>query len=682
MKPNQFSKFLVQTMFPRSFRHALAAPALVLSFASVQAGAPATPTAPVEETPASNWIGFTVGGAFVSGNDAGMRQRTQTNGDFYGGIDSLQFTQKLNDSTTLTLDGHALPGLEDYEFNLNLEKTDVGFIKAGYKEYRTWYDGSGGFNPYGTPANRWVVPYDDELALDRGEIYFEAGLRLPNVPNITFGYQHLWRDGTKDSTMWGRTNVANVPSFYNIDETRDIFKLDVEHTLGNTDIDLGLRYDTSKNVDTRHESRQLLGTATDRNIAQRDVNNTDLFNAHLFTETRFGERVILNLGYSFTTMDTNVDGSDRIFNNLTSSRDEGYRALFGGSDVKTHVANASIWWNPIDDLVIAPSFRVEWEDLSSSTRFNLTARGLDEDVTNANDDNRTTTSEQLEIRYTGIPDLLLYARGQWSQVDGNRFVWEDIEGALSERWTDISIESQKYVVGANWYPLQGLSLSSQYYYQSYDEEFNHTDGGLTPMMRDHSFDTNDVNVRLTWRALPNLTFVSRYDYQHSDIYNTAFNPALKEIQSADVTSNIFSQSVTWNATQRFYLQGSVHWIMANTDTGYEKLANDNRAPNMENDYFAGSLTSGFSIDDKTSLTGCLTYYGASNYAAAPSSMGYGLNTEEFSASLTLTRMLTPNMIWNVRYAYITSNTDPMPDQSGGFNDFDAHMISTGLQVRF
>jgi hypothetical protein len=443
-----------------------------------------------------------------------------------------------------------------------------------------------------------------------------------------------------------------------------------------------LRYDTSNNTDTRHESRQLLGTATDRNIAQRDVNDADLFNAHLFTETRFGERVILNLGYSFTTMDTNIDGSDRVFNNLTSSRDEGYRDMFGGSDVKTHVANASIWWNPIDDLVIAPSFRVEWEDLSSSTRFNLTALGLDEDVTNANDDDRTTTSEQLEIRYTGISDLLLYARSQWSQVDGDRFVWEDIEGDLSERWTDISIESQKYVVGANWYPLQGLSLSSQYYYQSYDEDFNHTDGGLTPMMRNHSFDTNDVNVRLTWRALPNLTFVSRYDYQKSDIYNTPFNPALKEIQSADVTSNIFSQSVTWNATQRFYLQGSAHWIMANTDTGYEKLANDNRAPNMENDYFAGSLTSGFSIDAKTNLTGCLTYYGASNYAAARSSMGYGLNTEECSASLTLTRMLTSNMIWNVRYAYITSNTDPMPDQSGGISDFDAHMVSTGLKVRF
>ena len=682
MKPNHFSKFLVQTMFPRSFRHALAAPALVLSFAAAQAGTTAPATAPVEETSASNWISFTVGGAFVSGDEAGMMRRTQTNGDFYGGIDTFQFSKALNDSTTLTLDGHALPGLEDYEFNLNLNKTDVGYIKAGYKEYRTWYDGSGGYNPNAAPINRWVVPFNDELSLDRGEIYFEAGLRLPNVPNITFGYQHLWRDGTKDSTMWGRTAAptnANVPAFYDLDETRDIFKLDIEHTIGNTDIDLGLRYDTSNNNDTRYEYRLYNNIpATDKKITQRDNYDSDLFNAHLFTETRLGERVIFNLGYSFTSMDTDVDGSSRVFSNYTSGFDESYRNLIGGSDVKTHVANASIWWNPIDDLVIAPSFRVQWEDISSSTRYNLFALGVDEDVANANDENRTTTSEQLEIRYTGISNVLLYARGQWSQQDGDRYLWEDIDGGLSERWTDISLEKQKYVVGANWYPMHGLSLSAQYYYQSYDEDFNQIDGGISPMMRNHSFDTNDANIRLTWRALPNLTFVSRYDYQQTDINNTGFDPTLVEVQSGDVTSNIFSQSVTWNATERFYLQGSVHWIMSETDTGY----NFGRVTNMDNDYFAGSLSAGYAIDAKTELTGCITYYGASNYAPMTTSMGYGLNTEEFGASLTLTRMITPNMIWNLRYAFLTSNTDPMPDQSGGFNDFDAHMISTGLQIRF
>jgi hypothetical protein len=44
-------------------------------------------------------------------------------------------------------------------------------------------------------------------------------------------------------------------------------------------------------------------------------------------------------------------------------------------------------------------------------------------------------------------------------------------------------------------------------------------------------------------------------------------------------------------------------------------------------------------------------------------------------------MLTPNMIWNLRYGFITSNTDG-EDQSGGYDDFTAQMVSTGLQIRF
>ena len=121
MKPARFSKILGQS---KSFRLALAAPALVFSLTMAQAGTAPAPAAATEEA-AANWVTFTIGGAFVSGDDAGMMRRTRTNGDFYGGIESLQFSKEINDSTTLTIDGHALPGLEDYEFNLGVEKPQL-----------------------------------------------------------------------------------------------------------------------------------------------------------------------------------------------------------------------------------------------------------------------------------------------------------------------------------------------------------------------------------------------------------------------------------------------------------------------------------------------------------------------------------------------------------------------------
>jgi hypothetical protein len=703
MKPIRFSKILGQSRTLRSFRLALAAPALVLTIAAAQAGTPATPTAPAEPAPASNWVSFTIGGAFVSGNDAGMMQRTQTNGDFYGGIDSMQYSQALNSSTTLTLDGHALPGMEDYEFNLDLTKTGLGFVKAGYKEYRTWYDGSGGFVP--GAAGGWLPLYDDELSVDRGELTFEAGLRMENIPEITFGYAHRWRDGDKDSTSWGRSatltppgaSYAIAPTIFSIDEVSDTFTLDITHTLGNTDLGLGLTYETVRNQDAL-KVRRGPGDATpanDRTNIQTNVYDSDLFSGHLSSETRLNERMLLSFGYAYSSMNSDTDGSNR-YQRTAAGVVSPANSDFGGGSLSYNTASANFWWNPIDDLVVIPSFRASWED-SAADCFNAqtgVSRG-------ANDSSVDQLAEEIEVRYTGVEDLLLYGKAGFSQDDQDY----TLTAASGDRRLQTSdVTQDKYVLGANWYPMQGLSVSTQYYYQNFDQDYDNSyfttgaaSNAFDAQLKSHSADTNDLNLRVTWRALPNLTLVSRYDYQQTTIENQAYiqdggavvtRPMYTStIDSAEINRNIFSESVTWSPVSRAYVQGSFSYVLAQTDTPADAARYYNA--DSDNDYFTASLTTGYALDDKTSLTGSMTYYGASNYSAVDYTAvsgtfgpgAYGYETEEFGVSLTLTRMLTQNMIWNLRYGYITSNTDS-PDQTGGNNDFDAHMVSTGLQIRF
>jgi len=83
----------------------------------------------------------------------------------------------------------------------------VGYLKAGYREYRTYYDLSGGYYP---PNQAWIQPWDPENSIDRGEVWVEAGLRLEELPQLTFRYAHQFRDGYKDSTSWGdyRINIG------------------------------------------------------------------------------------------------------------------------------------------------------------------------------------------------------------------------------------------------------------------------------------------------------------------------------------------------------------------------------------------------------------------------------------------------------------------------------------------
>ena len=700
---------------------------------------PAPAAAEKEAEVSANWVDFTVGGAFTGGDEAAYQRRVGQDGDFYGGISDMHWEQEAND-ITWTLDGHAMFGNEDYEFVIGAEKEGLGYVKAGFNQFRTWYDGSGGYLPIN---NSWFRT-DDELSLDRGEIWFEAGLRMEDFPEITFGYTHGWRDGEKDSTSWGGTvdlypNISGsqsykiAPSLNQIDEETDTFTLDVAHTLGNTDLDLGLRYQSVSNEDARIMGSGVSSTNPGAGNTVKDISayDLDLFNAHLSSESRFGERVLASFGYSYTNLDTDMGGDRPSRDNTTGILETGAdHALWGiaaGSQASIHVLNANLWWNPVDDLVVVPSIRAEFWDQSAEAWHLAGVRGSNvtgnadqvvddalngiwpadgttnegrlEEVRDASGNEWEEFTEALEIRYSGLENVLVYANAEWTQSDGDYFrstigdfhtVPENIEE--SHRKTESDLGIQKYTIGSNWYPVRGLSFSAQAYYKSYEQDldFDYDPNEEAAQISVHNSDTTDFNLRMTWRALPCLTFVTRYDYQQTDIENRGVDSAgdnLKLVESADIESNIVSQSVTWMPLSQMYVQSMVSYVMSKTDTPANKYA-PQRMEDSDNDYLMANLTVGYALDQKTDITAGYSFYYCENYdipyatsgamAGNPGSVGYGTDLEEHVLSVRLNRWINPNMVWNVGYGYYNSNDGT----SGGNNSFDAHMVSTGLQIRF
>ena len=53
----------------------------------------------------------------------------------------------LSKGTTLTLDGQSLFDQNDYKFFLGLKREDFGYLKLNISDFRTWYNGAGGFYP-------------------------------------------------------------------------------------------------------------------------------------------------------------------------------------------------------------------------------------------------------------------------------------------------------------------------------------------------------------------------------------------------------------------------------------------------------------------------------------------------------------------------------------------------------
>ena len=696
------------------------APALALGIAQSHAGAP-TPavTEPVAAEPASNWITFMIGGAFVSGDDANMQARTRTN-DFYGGISDLRYGMQIDDTTSLQMEGRALPGLEDYKLDLLLTKEDVGYVNLGFKQFRTWYDASGGYSALA--GNRRVVPFDDERYIDRGELFLEAGLRMEDIPEITFRYTHSYRDGEKDSTVWGDNPAATryklTPALWYIDEQVDLFELDVAHSLSITDIELGLVYQHVDLDNTRYTER---GGTTPPGSTTPGINKTwlteksesDLFAGHVSTVTRFNDKAWLSWAAAYTTLDSDIDGGSRLWGAYWATpippapapdrRDYAYDSMNGGSNVDQFITNLNFMWIPVEDLSVTPSFRYEYESAYSVSRFrafntNQTWQG---NQIISSDTDMDALNAALDVRYKGIENLVLYANADWGREDESILrVDQVLPGELLD--SDVTVDEQAYKLGMNWYPLSKLSFGVQGFYGLREQSFDHVAGSqnklvnsanggannFRPIMADHNTETENLNLRMTWRPLGNVSMVTRYDYSKTEYENRGVllsppaqsppitGPLLNLIESGQVESHVVSETVTWNPTAQMYVQGSVSWVSSETSTPTNVLN-----PDMDNDYIVCGLNAGYALDARTDITAGYNFYTQRNYGVAAASMGYGLETSEHMFSIGMNRMLTDNILWTVSYGFITSDTKDI-DQSGGFNDFDAHMVSTGLQVRF
>jgi len=646
----------------------------------------------------SNWLDIGVGGAVVDGDKAQFQRRQGVPSGAFGGVANFHWEKFVGDNGLLKIDGRGILDNRDYSIKLDLTDTEKGFIRAGFRQSRSWYDGSGGFFPQ---TGGWFSLYDDELFIDRGEAWIEGGLTLPERPILTFKYSHQFRDGAKDSTIWGDSLQGGFgmrgisPSFRNIDETRDIFQADLKHAFGKTDWGVGMRYE-SYNQDNSLNMRPRPEESLERFLTQSEDGDSDLFNVHAFTQTPITEKMLFTSGYSFTTLDTDFSGS-RIFGADydafydPSFRDRGFRELEGGSKMNQYVLNLNLMATPWESLSLVPSLRVERQNLDSVSHFENTPGGILTDA--LSDRDFVDVSQRLEARYTGITNWVFYARGDWLEGEGTLYerrgsspVPRFVDNFDFQRDTDDSRFTQKYTAGANWYPLRGLNLGTQYYHKIRKNDYEHeldtnpNDGSsflrFPAFFTDHDFETDDVNLRVTWRPFNTLTLISRYDFQWSTVDTRV--DGLARIQSSDLTTHILSESITWSPVSRLYFQGTLNYVLDETDTPADDFAGQ-LILDSQNDYWTASLAAGYALDNKTDIEVQYVYYRADNYVDNSAfSQPYGAGAEEHAITAGLNRRIKENIRWSCKYGYF----DYIDETSGGNNNFSAHLVYSSLQWRF
>ncbi|TSA34152.1 MAG: hypothetical protein D4R65_06675 [Verrucomicrobiaceae bacterium] len=326
---------------------------------------------PAEEDPFfNNWMNLTMGGVIINGSKAQFQHANPTNSPLYGGIQDMHIEKSLG-KAQMTLDARAIFSNSDYKVKLDITLPDVGYIQGGFTEFCTYYNGNGGYLPPNDNLPNGRFYPGPEFALYRGLAWLEVGLRVPNFPELTFRYEHAFRAGQKDSTIWGgtqssaapstawpaptvtpinpqtgrvTTNYPNttsgyrssvrkiLPAFRNINEQRDTLAFDGKYlfgkpeAMGNTELNFGLRYDYINNSDSLNYqtapggASTVLGSSTAFNVfnipqvptnyytTQTDSQKSASLNGHASTITRFGDKLWLTVGYGYTAVSSSISG--------------------------------------------------------------------------------------------------------------------------------------------------------------------------------------------------------------------------------------------------------------------------------------------------------------------------------------------------------------------------------------
>src|SRR5262245_41617649 len=143
---NAFPQATAGTNAPPGVAATNAAPAVTATDAPPAVPEPLTPEQMFEggTNTFSNWIDIGLGGFWIGGNKAQAESRRNASRGAFGGIEDFRF-QKAIDKSTLTIDGRALFDQDDYKVSLDLRRDDVGYLRLSYDQFRTWYNGDGGF---------------------------------------------------------------------------------------------------------------------------------------------------------------------------------------------------------------------------------------------------------------------------------------------------------------------------------------------------------------------------------------------------------------------------------------------------------------------------------------------------------------------------------------------------------
>ena len=674
----------------RPFRHGLfAGTLLVLGLVPVGAATPNDDFPRFE-----SYIKFTGQAPSVSGSAAAYQKRARQSADGAIGIEDLHILKDISKTTTLTIDGRALAGSEDYLGSFKLVREGLGSFSSGYKRNRTYYDGIGGF----FPLNRaWFALANRELHIDRGNFWAEGQVALKDAPVFTLRYRNETRDGTKDSTIWGDTNLTGLPllpasnatrkilpAYRSVDERQQNLEARAEHTLGATKLGLSLIRDWTDNKNGLFVTNFKGEGAAERVIQQSDGIESRGFAAIFTTETELSKTVTLNSGWHYQDVSTDISGSRANAVGLVGTFP--YTGLAGGSDIKVYTGNLVLGVRPNRDWQFQLAGRGEDSYIKSAATFTSITQPRGQPITAPittlfnNESSRVkekSFTPEFNFRYTGVTRLVVYGAFSKRLTDGDERATTPYATAApaltNQLFNNLSQDQLHYTFGSNFNVSSSVILRGELFHKDHENKFtgySNRLGGLYVV----GYQFTGYKLTAIVKPIPELAFTTRYLPQKGKMQVTTESTA--KFRSMDAETHLIGESVNWNPNKAVYVQGNINVTYSYISSAYPSSANPNQR-NADNNYVSGSLLGGAVLDKNTDGTLEYTYQKADNFLPelARFTQPYGASFEEVTVTVGLKHKFSGRLIGHAKLGYF----DAKNDTTGGNANFRGPLAYVSLE---
>ena len=655
-------------------------------------------------TPTFRWIS-------VSGNRQKFRELESLREGASGGVQAFTFTQRIDADTKLAMEGRALAGQEDYKVKMGLEKNDVGFARAGYEQWRRYYDDTGGYYRPVTPSS---FSLGRDLHLDLGRAWVEFGLTLPNVPKVTLGYEYQFKDGEKSTLQWGPvggvtppiagSTTPNIyPAFKDINERIHILKLDLSHELRGWEWENNFHYefyDLKTHSDDVTASTLGATLATDKLVRFSDQEAHQSLANTFHLQKQMQDWLLVSAGYLYTGVNGEASFQEQTLNGAAAPA-TGNQWSGGPMILKrdAHALSASALFGPWEGLSFSSVMQAERTRQEGFGDINLAfgnpgvrpPRPVPASLT-ANQD-RTSMGEHFGLRYTRIPHTVLYAEGRFQQERQQLFEQQTGGAEPFLHDSDSTRDVKEYRAGLNTSPFERWSFSThlkrrekQGRYDLLADNLPSAGHSYPGFIRAQDILTDEFDARLTWRAAKWLRTSLSYQVVATDFHTTtdAASDGITAtgaspggtVFAGNYDAHVYSLNAALTPFQRLALSTTLSYSETRTSTAQNGA--DYIVPFRGHVYTALN-TATFALNDATTLHATYSFsradFGQANEATGlPAGVDYTHHVLQTGVS----RRFAKNATAALQYFFATYR-EP---SGGGANDYTAHGIFATLTMRW